>query len=100
VVATFILESEMSFQAMAWAVRQKAPTKPKFVLLMLANYADENGRAWPALGTLCRETGIGRSTMIECLKKLVELGLIEKAERHKGNLRISNVYTLKVPLFP
>lgn len=87
----------MSFQAMAWAIKQKAPTKPKFVLLVLANYADDTNRAWPSLMTLCKDTGISRSVMIECLKKLVELGLIEKVKRYKGNLRSSNVFFLKLP---
>ena len=36
----------MSFQAMAWAVKQntKSPVS-KLVLLMIANYADEKGEA-------------------------------------------------------
>lgn len=90
----------MSFQAMAWAVKQKAPTKPKFVLIILANYADDLNKAWPSLETLSRDTGIARSTLIECLKKLVELGLIDKAKRFKGNLKTSSVYRLKVPDSP
>ena len=87
----------MSFQAMAWAIKQKAPTKPKFVLLVLANYADDRGVAWPALETLTKDTGIPRSTLIECLKKLVELNLLSKAVKYKGNLKTSNTYMLKLP---
>ncbi len=90
----------MSFQAMAWAIKQTAPTKPKFVLLVLANYADDRGVAWPSLAVLTRDTGIRRSTLIECLKKLVDLGLIEKVRRYKGNLKVSNTYCLKMPEIP
>jgi len=88
----------MSFQAMAWAIKQKAPTKPKFVLLVLANYADDRGVAWPSLATLTKDTGIKRSTLIECTKKLVELGLIAKAAKYKSNIKTSNTYILKMPL--
>lgn len=85
---------------MAWAIKQVAPTKPKFVLLVLANYADDRGVAWPSLPVLTRDTGIKRSTLIGCLKTLVELGLIDKAKRYKGNLKTSNIYCLRMPEGP
>ena len=87
----------MSFQAMAWAIKQKAPTKSKFLLLVLANYADERGVAWPSLATLSTDTGISRSVLIECLKKLCELDLMDKIKRYRGNLKTSNMYRLKMP---
>lgn len=87
----------MSFQAMAWAIKQKAPTKSKFLLLVLANYADDRGVAWPSLVTLAADTGISRSVLIECLKRLQELGLLKKEKRYRGNLKTSNIYRLKVP---
>lgn len=87
----------MSFQAMAWAIKQEAPTKPKFVLLVLANYADDRGVAWPSLETLSKDTKIKRSTLIECIKTLVELGLVCKVKRYRGNLKTANTYELQVP---
>lgn len=88
--------SKMSFQAMAWAVRQKAPTKAKFLLIILANYADDQNRCWPSIATLCADTGIPRSTVKLYLDRLVKLGLIEKAKRSKGVLQTSNLYLLKL----
>jgi hypothetical protein len=88
--------SKMSFQAMAWAIRQKAPTKPKFVLLVLANYADPKGVAWPSLKVLEQDTGIKRSTLITSITTLVKLGLITKAKRYRGNLKTSNIYQLEM----
>ena len=82
---------------MAWAIKQKAPTKSKFLLLVLANYADDRGVAWPSLATLSMDTGISRSVLIECLKKLCDLGLMEKVKRYRGNIKTSNMYVLKVP---
>jgi len=87
----------MSFQAMAWAIKQIAPTKAKFTLLVLANYADDANKAWPSLATLSRDTGIKRSTLIENLNKLVELGLITKVKRYRGGHRTSNAYVLNAP---
>lgn len=90
----------MSFQAMAWAIKQDAPTKPKFVLLVLGSYADDRGVAWPSLGVLSKDTKIKRSTLIECLKTLVDLGLIDKVKRYKGNLKTTNTYRLRMPEGP
>jgi DNA-binding IclR family transcriptional regulator len=86
----------MSFQAMAWAVKQTAPTKAKFLLIMLANYADDRGHCWPSIKTLCVDTGIPRSTLKLYLDRLVKLGLIEKAKRSKGVLQTSNLYVLRL----
>jgi len=90
----------MSFQAMAWAIKQDAPTKPKFTLLVLASYADDRGVAWPSLAVLSKDTKIKRSTLIECLNKLVELGFIDRVKRYRGNLKTSNIYRLKMPESP
>ena len=86
----------MSFQAMAWAIKQKAPTRSKFLLLILANYADEGGRCWPSIQTLCEDTGIPRSTVKVYLDKLVKMGLIVKAKRFSGHMKTSNYYYLQM----
>ena len=85
---------------MAWAIKQDAPTKSKFTLIILANYADDRGVAWPSLAVLSKDTKIKRSTLIECLNTLVELGLIRKVKRYRGNLKTSNIYELQMPESP
>lgn len=86
----------MSFQAMAWAVGQRIPTHEKFTLIMLANYADASGLCWPAIETLCRDTGLSRPTVKRALRSLVKLELIAKAKRNQGNLQSSNYYLLSL----
>jgi len=86
----------MSFQAMAWATKIKLPTYEKFVLIMLSNYADDAGRCWPSIETLCNETGLSRPTVKRSLRKLVERKILMKAKRVKGNLQTSNLYILEV----
>ncbi len=84
----------MSFQAMAKAIELKIGTKQKFLLLVLANYADEGGRCWPSIETLCADTGMSRATVHRTLDKLIERGLVRRDMRFKGNVQISNIYSL------
>jgi len=86
----------MSFQAMAWAVAKKIPTHEKFTLIMLANYADANGKCWPAIETLCADTGLSRPSVKRALRSLVQLELIVKVKRRQGNLQSSNFYLLSL----
>ena len=86
----------MSFQAMAWAIRQKAPTKPKFLLLVLANYADENGVCFPSIKRLVDDTGIPKSTLVLCLAKLTKMGFISKNRKYPKKFNNSNQYTLNM----
>lgn len=91
----------MSFQAMAWAVGQKLPTKEKFLLIMLANYADAEGKCWPSYATLAEETGMARSTVAATLKALEDSGMLSVRQRfdaEKGQQ--SNMYELKVGFKP
>lgn len=50
----------------------------KFVLLKLADNADDDGRCWPSLQRIVRETGIAHSTVCNRLKKLEEAGVIDR----------------------
>ena len=88
---------QMSFQAMAWAIKQKSPTKAKFLLIILANYADENGHCWPAISTLCKDTGMPRSTVKLYLTRLEDMALIKKVQRSRAAVKTSNLYTLIIP---
>ena len=52
----------MSFQAMAWAIKQKAGDSGcRLLLLVLSNYADEDYRAWPS------------QTLLDNVARLVEI---------------------------
>ncbi len=90
----------MSFQAMAWAIKQKLPTKEKFVLLILANYTDNESQCWPSIERLCEDTGMSRPTIKRSLRKLVELGYLMKVRRYRDKMQTSNLYRLKDPDSP
>lgn len=83
---------------MAWAVRQNLPSREKLTILMLANYADDRGKAWPSNATLARDTGMTRKTVITSLKALVERGLLTIHSRSIDGANLSNLYVLNMAL--
>lgn len=85
----------MSFEAMAWAIRQKLPTKEKFTLLMLANYAsNEKGDCYPSINTLAEGTSMSRDSIMRALRSLEECGLILIRKRMQDGVNLPNYYTL------
>ena len=90
-----LMGSIMSFQAMAWALKQPAKTNEKFLLIVIANYADERGHAWPSVERLCLDTGMARATVQRALRKLERNGFITCHKRVRGQLQTSNLYALR-----
>lgn len=87
----------MSFQAMAWAVKQTLPARDKLVLLMLANYAsNEAGDCYPSLETLCNDCGMSRSTLKLALASLEQARLLSIQHRKVETVNLSNVYRLNM----
>ena len=80
----------MSVQAMAWALTQQVITEShsRHVLLCLANYADQSGRAaFPAVSSLALDTGLAPRTVQYRLRELESAGLIKR-----GNQAIAAAY--------
>ena len=74
--------------AAVWAI--SVGSTDKFVLLALADAADENGRCWPSIATLGEKTGLSRRAVEGAIKRLQISGYIQVIHRH----RHSNVFTL------
>ena len=79
---------------MAWAIKQQAPTNSKFLLLLLANYADDEDKCWPSVARLAKETGMARSTVHVCLNELSKLGFIRIEPRKAEGVHLPNMYCL------
>lgn len=80
----------MSVQAMAWALTQQVVTEShsRHVLLCLANYADQSGRAaFPSVASLAIDTGLSVRTVQYRLRDLEAFGLISR-----GNQAIAAAY--------
>ncbi|GHE70107.1 hypothetical protein GCM10019059_32420 [Camelimonas fluminis] len=74
----------MSIQAVGWALKQKIPSaSAKFVLVAIANYADENGRCWPSQQALAADTSLSERSIRNAIHALEELGVIERIERRR-----------------
>lgn len=86
----------MSGAALGWAKAQKAPNMiAKAVLICLADYADDQGTAWPSVPKLAAEVQVSDRTVQRSLRALEEAGLltVEKHDRKDGG-QTSNRYHL------
>lgn len=92
----------MSFQAMTWAVKQKVGNATgKAVLLMLANYADENGSCYPGQDKLAKECECSSRTVREWLDKFETMGLIVRQERRREDgYRTSDLIVMQLEKSP
>jgi len=87
----------MSFNAMAWASKQKTgnPTR-KLILLMLANNANDEGYCWPSISTIARDCEIKKDAVIRNIRALEEAGLLKVVRRKKDGVNLPNHYQLMV----
>lgn len=82
----------MSFTAMSWASKQNVQnSSQKLVLLMLANYADDEDKCWPSKQTLSDVCCMSKSAICSNILKLEEAGYItvEKREGTSSLIRLN-----------
>ena len=73
----------MSFQAMAWAVKQKVGNATgKAILLMLANYADERGECFPSQEKLAEECECSIATVARWVKHFEDSGVLSRQKQY------------------
>jgi excisionase family DNA binding protein len=61
----------MSWSALAWATDSDVgPPATKFILILLANKADENYSCYPSIRTLMAESNAGRSTVLRARSRI------------------------------
>lgn len=93
----------MSFQAMAWAVKQKTPDPhSKLLLLMLANHSGrhetDHDVCWPSMRLLAEECCMSEDTVQRRVEVLSSKGLLSFQKRSAQDGRnTSNLYHLPVP---
>jgi pyocin large subunit-like protein len=85
----------MSFQAMAWAIRQQTPnTTSKLVLLVLSNYADSENSCYPSQEHIATISHCSRRSVVTHIKQLEKLGFITVI-RTKDGMKKQNRYILR-----
>jgi hypothetical protein len=89
----------MSFDAMAMVVNvEDVSPVNKLILLLLANYADDNNRCYPSYEKIAKLANCSRMTAIRSINTLGELGLISIHKRKLSNRdNQSNIYTVNKP---
>jgi hypothetical protein len=74
----------MSIEALSWALKQRVTrSSDKFVLVCMANYANDQGLCYPSVQTLSSDTSMDRKTIMVAIRRLIENGFIV----HAGNTR-------------
>lgn len=86
----------MSHRAVTWAYDQDIqPSAAKFVLVTLANYADEHGYCYPSQSRLADDTGQSERTVRTHLAALEAAGVIRRERRFdKAGHRTSDAFWL------
>ena len=85
----------MSVKVMTWVWALDLESYSKFVLLKLADCADdEGGNSYPSVRTVAHICGLSERTVQRILKRFTESGVIEVAANEKGGWRRSRVYRL------
>lgn len=85
----------MSTQALTWAFEVDLETRPKFVLVALANYADEVGECFPSQELIARMTGQSSRSVRTQLAALEESGWVSRKPRYgRDGKRTSDRYTI------
>lgn len=85
----------MSIRAITWAWRQLLTSTQRFVLLALADAADENGVCWPSVSTLAERCVVSTRTVQRALQDLIVADLIHCDSRQRGDgSTTSNRYVL------
>ncbi len=92
----------MSWKVLDWATDSEVGSSTtKFILLLLANKADENFSCYPSIRTLMVDSDAGRSTVMRVLKELEASGFITREPQcHDSGARRSSRYYLNHPLAP
>lgn len=87
----------MSYRALNWAWEANLPTSQKFVLVALADMADENESCFPGQERLARMVGGSVSTVRRAVKSLEDAGYLSRQQRRGADgMRTSDRYRLNV----
>lgn len=89
----------MSVQAITWAYQQKTSSPlGKFLLVTVANYANERFEAWPSKSRLANDMCCSESAVCNHLRRLQEEGLVDVQPRWIDGVQIpSKIILLTSP---
>lgn len=78
----------MSNVALTWAFSARVGrASEKFILVCLANYADDDGICFPSQAAIAEATALDRKTVIAGLRRLVQVGALSDTGERRGGTR-------------
>lgn len=88
----------MSVKYISKAFESDLEPRDRFILVAIADCANDKGVAWPGYSHLMNKTGYAKATIAAGLKKLKELGWL-RVENHStfGNGKKCNIYYMQTP---
>jgi hypothetical protein len=88
----------MSHKATYWAFERRTPgSDHKLVLILLADWADENGIAWPRQSTIAHKAMMSMRHVRDVLRELESYGFIRRVQtRRKDGRRGVDNYVLNL----
>ena len=92
----------MSFFAIAWAFDHRGLTPPQRLTLMgLADYADDDNKAFPLIRTLAEKVELSDSAVSRAITDLVKMGLVERTEQFREDgSQINSSYEILIGAYP
>jgi len=85
----------VSITASEWALRQDLGPVPKFVLVVLADAANDQNVCWPRISTIAKRAGVSPRTVQRAIKYLVQRKLVTVEQRYRDDgSNSSNLYRL------
>ena len=91
----------MSNEALTWAFRQELPMTEKFVLVSLADYADDEHSCYPSYAKTAKRVGCSRRTVMRAVEVLQQGGFLRVVPRGRANGSMSsNRFVLSVGTNP
>ena len=90
----------MSFEALAWGVKKSADSSlSKLILLMICNYANEKGEAYPSQEHLAKLCQCSKRSVVRHIQELENQNFISIRKEKNGAYGF-NVYKLNMGLVP
>ena len=75
---------------------EELPTRAKIVYMNLKDRADKDGKCFPSVRRIAKDTSLSVSTVKRAIADLISYGYIEKERRVRDNLGdTSNFYYIK-----
>jgi hypothetical protein len=86
----------MSLKVMTWAWALPLPPTPKFVLMALADEADDSGYCFPSHGRIAKKCSVNERTVRRMISVLSAGGYLAIKRRFNNRARTSNGYQLLI----